>query len=128
VDMFREVGSGVRSSPHRSGLLFGCIATAVSVATRAFGTCADGPARAFTVFRGHKTLLVSGFKDPNKVEDGRRPKSLQLESGEASLKVLGEIGEACQLEELLASGGLVDDFVFEDPGEVVGDEDGVQTG
>jgi len=45
-----------------------------------------------------------------------------------SLKVLGEIGEACQLEELLAGGRLVDDLVFEDPGEVVGDEDGVQTG
>ena len=43
-----------------------------------------------------------------------------------SLKVLGEIGEACQLEELLASGGLIDDFVFEDPGEVVGNEDGVE--
>ena len=42
--------------------------------------------------------------------------------------MLGEIGEACQFKELLASGGLVDDFVFEDPGEVVGDEDGVQTG
>ena len=46
----------------------------------------------------------------------------------ASLEVAGEIGEACQLDELLASGRLVDDFVFEDPSKVVGDEDGVQTG
>lgn len=42
--------------------------------------------------------------------------------------MLGEVGEACQFEELLTSGGLVDDFMFEDPGEVVGDEDRVQTG
>ncbi len=29
---------------------------------------------------------------------------------------------------MLAGGGLVDDFVLEDPGEVVGDEDGVEAG
>ena len=29
---------------------------------------------------------------------------------------------------MLAGWGLVDDFVFEDPGEVVGDEDGVKAG
>jgi hypothetical protein len=29
---------------------------------------------------------------------------------------------------VLADGGLVDDLVFEDPGEVVGDEDGVKAG
>jgi len=38
----------------------------------------------------------------------------------------GEVGEGGEFEELLAGGGLVDDLVFEDPGEVVGDEDGVQ--
>ena len=44
------------------------------------------------------------------------------------LEVACEIGEACQFDESLASGGLVDDFVFKDPGEVVGNEDGVQAG
>ena len=29
---------------------------------------------------------------------------------------------------MLAGGGLVDDLVLEDPGEVVGDEDGVEAG
>ena len=40
--------------------------------------------------------------------------------------MLGEIGEGGWFEEVLASGRLVDDLVLEDPGEVVGDEDGVE--
>ena len=39
----------------------------------------------------------------------------------------GEIGEGGELEEMLADGWLVDNLVFEDPGEVVGDKDRVKT-
>ena len=39
----------------------------------------------------------------------------------------GEVGEGGEFEKLLAGGGLIDNLVFEDPGEVVRDEDGVQT-
>ena len=42
------------------------------------------------------------------------------------LKVLREVGEGGEFEEMLAGGGLVYDLVLEDPGEVVGDEDGVE--
>lgn len=41
---------------------------------------------------------------------------------------MGQIGEAGEFEEGLASGRLVDDIVLEDPGEVVGDKDGVEAG
>ena len=44
------------------------------------------------------------------------------------LEILRQVGEAGEFEEVLASGRLVDDFVLKDPGEVVGDEDGVETG
>ena len=44
----------------------------------------------------------------------------------ANLEVAGEVGEAGEFEKGLAGGGLVDDLVFEDPGEVVGDEDGME--
>jgi hypothetical protein len=40
----------------------------------------------------------------------------------------GEVGEGGEFEEVLAGRGLIDDLVFEDPGEVVGDEDGVEAG
>ena len=36
-----------------------------------------------------------------------------------------QVGEGGEFEETLAGGGLVDDLVFEDPSEVVGNEDGV---
>ena len=39
-----------------------------------------------------------------------------------------QVGEGGEFEEMLAGGGLVDYLVFEDPGEVVGDEDGVEAG
>ena len=39
-----------------------------------------------------------------------------------------QVGETSQFEEVLAVGWLVDYFMLEDPGEVVGDEDGVQAG
>ena len=98
VDMFREVGSGVRSSPHRFGSLFGCTAGAVSLAARALGACAEGPAGAFAVFRGHKTLLLSGFKNRTKQktdEGGNRYSWRVKPKARVSLKVLGKIGEAC---------------------------------
>jgi hypothetical protein len=43
------------------------------------------------------------------------------------LEVTSQVGEGREFEEMLAGGGLVDDLVLEDPGEVVGDEDGVET-
>ena len=42
--------------------------------------------------------------------------------------MVGEVGEAGEFEEGLAGWGLVDYLVLEDPGEVVGDEDGVEAG
>ena len=39
-----------------------------------------------------------------------------------------QIGETGQFEEVLAVGWLVDYFMLQDPGEVVGDEDGVEAG
>ena len=42
--------------------------------------------------------------------------------------MLSEVGEGAEFDEALAFGWGIDDFVFEDPGEVVGDEDGVQAG
>ena len=44
------------------------------------------------------------------------------------LEILRQVGEAGEFEEVLAGRGLVDDFVLENPGEVVGDEDGVEAG
>ncbi len=45
------------------------------------------------------------------------------------LEVLAEVGEGGEFEEGLAGvAGLVDGLVFEDPGVVVGDEDGVEAG
>jgi hypothetical protein len=44
------------------------------------------------------------------------------------LEVVGEVGEGGEFEEYLAGWGLVDDLMLEDPGEVVGDEDGVEAG
>lgn len=49
-------------------------------------------------------------------------------AGAKGLKVVGKVGEGGQFEELLACGGLMDNLVFEDPGEVVGDEDGIEAG
>jgi len=49
-------------------------------------------------------------------------------TGKSALEVAGQVGEGGEFEEVLAGGRLVDNFVLEDPGEVVGDEDGVQTG
>ena len=46
----------------------------------------------------------------------------------APLEVAGEGGEGGEFEEVLAGGRRVEDLVFEHPGEVVGDEDGVQAG
>ena len=43
------------------------------------------------------------------------------------LKKATEIGEGRQFEKVLASRRLVDDFVLEDPCEVVGDKDGVES-
>ena len=40
----------------------------------------------------------------------------------------GQVGEGGQFEEVLSGGRLVDNLVLEDPGEVVGDEDGVEAG
>jgi hypothetical protein len=40
--------------------------------------------------------------------------------------VEGEVGEGVEFEEVLAGWRLIDRFVFENPGEVVGDEDGVE--
>lgn len=39
-----------------------------------------------------------------------------------------EVGEGFELEQVLAGGRLVDGLVLEDPGEAVGDEDGVESG
>ncbi len=39
-----------------------------------------------------------------------------------------EVGEARQLQEVLPRGRLIDDLVLKNPGEVVGNEDGVQSG
>ncbi len=39
-----------------------------------------------------------------------------------------QFGEGGEFEELLAGRRLVDDLVLEDPGEVVGDENGVKAG
>ena len=44
----------------------------------------------------------------------------------SELEVEGEVGEGGKLQELLAGGRLIDDLVLENPGEVVGDEDGVK--
>jgi hypothetical protein len=44
------------------------------------------------------------------------------------LEILCKVGESGQFDEMLAGRGLVDDLVLEDPGEVVGDEDGVEAG
>jgi hypothetical protein len=45
-----------------------------------------------------------------------------------ALEVAEEVCEGAQFEEMLAGGRGVDGLVFEDPGEVVGDEDGVEAG
>jgi len=47
---------------------------------------------------------------------------------EADLKVTSKFGEARKLEELLAGGWLVDNLVLKHPGEVMGNEDSIQTG
>ncbi len=44
------------------------------------------------------------------------------------LKQAGEVGDLFELEELLAGWGGGDHLVLQDPGAVVGDEDGVQAG
>jgi hypothetical protein len=44
------------------------------------------------------------------------------------LEVASEFGEARKLQELLTGWGLVDNLVLKHPGEVMGDEDSVQTG
>jgi hypothetical protein len=44
------------------------------------------------------------------------------------LEVVREVGEGIEFKEVLAAGRLVDDLVLEYPGEVVGDEDGVEPG
>jgi hypothetical protein len=41
--------------------------------------------------------------------------------------MFGEIGKGGKFDEVLAGWRLVDDLVLEDPGEVVGDEDGVES-
>ena len=41
---------------------------------------------------------------------------------------MGEVGEGGEFEQGLSEGWGVDDFVFEYPGEVVGEEDGVEAG
>jgi hypothetical protein len=41
---------------------------------------------------------------------------------------LGKVAEGSEFEELLAGWRLIDDFMFEHPGEVVRDEDGMQAG
>jgi hypothetical protein len=45
-----------------------------------------------------------------------------------TLKVVGQVGEGGEFEEVLSGGRLVDNLVLEDPGEVVGDEDGIEAG
>src|SRR3954452_7001983 len=47
---------------------------------------------------------------------------------DAPSEVKGQIGEVGEFQEMLSGGGLVDDLVLEHPGEVVGDEDGVEPG
>ena len=42
--------------------------------------------------------------------------------------MVGQVCEVGQLEELAASGGMIDVFALERPGEVVGDKDGIQSG
>lgn len=44
------------------------------------------------------------------------------------LKVVGKVSEVGQFEELAAGRGMVDVFALESPGEIVGDEDGIQSG
>lgn len=39
-----------------------------------------------------------------------------------------EVGEGAQFQQVLAGGRLVYDFMFKNPSEVVGNEDGVKTG
>ena len=46
----------------------------------------------------------------------------------AELEVGGEMDEAGEFEKLLSGWSLIEDLVLEDPGEVVGDEDGVEAG
>ena len=44
------------------------------------------------------------------------------------LEVARQVSERGEFEQVLAGWRLVDDLVLEDPGEVVGDEDGVEAG
>ena len=58
-------------------------------------------------------------------DEGREHYSL----GESlRLEVVNEIGEGRQFKEVLPGGRLVDHFVLEYPGEVVGNEDGMKSG
>ncbi len=42
--------------------------------------------------------------------------------------MLGEVRKGGEFQEILSNWGLVDGLVFENPGKVVGDEDGVEAG
>jgi hypothetical protein len=51
-----------------------------------------------------------------------------VEAAGGRLEVAGQVGKSGEFEEMLAGERLVDHLVLENPGEVVGDEDGVEAG